>query len=80
MVNSIKIVDFGLSENFYLENIFELIDEGSQEKQPPCGTYLYGSIAQNLGQQVGKKDDMESCIYCIMRLLLVQYSIKHLPW
>ena len=69
----LKIIDFGLSSNL------------EQQPQPKgehmvVGTQVYGSINQNRGFKVSQKDDLESAIYCIFRLLLKSIGISDLPW
>jgi len=44
------------------------------------GTKLFGSVQQNRGLKVGKKDDVESAILCILRLLLKSLGIEDIPW
>ena len=84
--NLVKIIDFGLSA--YLKTDGES-GNTSQMQSPTItegcdneivGTKLFGSIKQNRGLRVGKKDDLESALLCFLRLVLKTLGIKEIPW
>lgn len=78
-------------ENFIIDSITKkvfLIDlgmaiykENSRGTQLRCGSLIYGSIKQNLGNhQVSKDDDMISAIYVSLKMLLKLNGVNILPW
>lgn len=70
--DTIFFVDFGISK-FYKDNLGRHI--AYREKKSFIGTTRYASIAAHLGNEISRKDDLESLAYVIIFLAKGQ-----LPW
>ncbi|CAD8045643.1 unnamed protein product [Paramecium sonneborni] len=77
--NSVYLIDFGISKIFQRKN-GSLIPY--KEKVPFVGTARYASIAAHKGQELSRKDDIESLFYvmvfCIKGTLPWQ-NLRHIP-
>ncbi|CAD8060956.1 unnamed protein product [Paramecium sonneborni] len=78
----IYIVDFGISK-LYRDNNLKHIQ--FKEGRSFVGTTRYASIAAHKGQELGRKDDLESLIYIDILLLKGLYQLiyleqRTLPW
>ena len=63
----LKLIDFGCASTECNDSLI-------------VGTSLYGSINQNRGLSVNYRDDLESALYTVLRLMLKQLQIDVLPW
>ncbi|CAD8076506.1 unnamed protein product [Paramecium sonneborni] len=77
--NRFYLIDFGISKIFLKKN-------GSilpfKDRQPFIGTSRYASIAAHKGNELGRKDDLESMFYVLLYFIygkLPWQNIKHIP-
>ncbi|CAD8047390.1 unnamed protein product [Paramecium primaurelia] len=77
--NAIYLIDFGISKIFQRKN-GGLIP--FKEKVPFVGTARYASIAAHKGQELSRKDDVESLFYVMIFCLkgtLPWQNLRHIP-
>ncbi|CAD8135410.1 unnamed protein product [Paramecium octaurelia] len=72
--NKFYIIDYGISKTFLRKNGAHL---PFKDRQPFIGTSRYASIAAHKGNELGRKDDLESLIYILLKL--PWQNIKHIP-
>ncbi|CAD8137898.1 unnamed protein product [Paramecium pentaurelia] len=70
--NKFYIIDYGISKAFLRKNGAHL---PFKDRQPFIGTSRYASIAAHKGNELGRKDDLESLIY-----ILLYFYFGKLPW
>ncbi|CAD8046878.1 unnamed protein product [Paramecium primaurelia] len=70
--NRFYIIDYGISKAFMRKNGTHL---PFKDRQPFIGTSRYASIAAHKGNELGRKDDLESLIY-----ILLYFYYGNLPW
>ncbi|CAK83199.1 unnamed protein product (macronuclear) [Paramecium tetraurelia] len=85
--NAIYLIDFGISKIFQRKNgdlmqIFSYKTSPFKEKVPFVGTARYASIAAHKGQELSRKDDIESLFYVMIFCLkgtLPWQNLRHIP-
>ncbi|CAD8074522.1 unnamed protein product [Paramecium sonneborni] len=73
-LDQIYIVDFGVSKIY-----FEADHISFREDKDFIGTIRYASIAAHKGQELGRKDDLESLFYVIFYFLRGQLPWQNIP-
>ncbi|CAD8047021.1 unnamed protein product [Paramecium sonneborni] len=77
--NRFYIIDYGISKVFMRKNGAHL---PFKDRQPFIGTSRYASIAAHKGNELGRKDDLESLIYILLYFYfgkLPWQNVKHIP-
>ncbi|CAK78712.1 unnamed protein product (macronuclear) [Paramecium tetraurelia] len=84
--NKFYIIDYGISKTFLRKNGAHLQNDNIirpfKDRQPFIGTSRYASIAAHKGNELGRKDDLESLIYILLYFYLGKLpwqNIKHVP-
>ena len=70
----VYVIDFGISKMYKDQNGQHIpYREG---KRSHCGTARFCSLASHLGEEISRKDDLESIGYVLIYFL----RLGHLPW